>query len=593
MTQEKRGTQFYDIEVFSRDSLVVFRDGETGKTEHFWSVREPDSRENGFEPITERIRGKTLAGYNNYHYDDLILYAMICGAPQTRIREISDDILRGENMKVFSNIASRHFDALSVTTLDCMQQIDVSCPSLKKIEGNMGRSIVESPIPFDIDRPLTDGEREEVLRYCSYDAESTEKIYDLRRESYFDVKESLISMEGTNRCRKWNTTTISANILLNRSQKPWMTLRVPERLWRNVPAIPDEVWKMWEDHSWYGCGDGKGKSVTVRKFGCDMTFGLGGLHGANSTKNVFGHVILLDVASMYPSIIIGLNALGKGTEKYRKIRDERVQLKRTDPARAKAMKLVLNSVYGSMKNTYSGLYNPMAASTVCIYGQIALADLCGRLYDAGYMIVNVNTDGVAFTDVSGAGEDYRFLWMEWEDDYGLSLEKEEFDSWIQKDVNNYIARQGDRIKTKGGDCCRYQSDSFFSCNDARIVQMALVDRILFGKDPVRTITENLDRPILYQYVLKAGGSFLGTCDGSGVLRQKVNRVFAAAEGADGITKLYKLRPDGSKVNFPGAPERMVVYNGDLNGYTDLRSIADIDHYYQVVSRELEGWSQIA
>ena len=45
-------------------------------------------------------------------------------------------------------------------SLDCFQQIDVSRPSLKKIEGNMGRMILESSVPFTINRPLTHEEYE-------------------------------------------------------------------------------------------------------------------------------------------------------------------------------------------------------------------------------------------------------------------------------------------------------------------------------------------------------------------------------------------------------------------------------------------------
>ena len=56
-------------------------------------------------------------------------------------------------------------------SLDTYQQLDVSNPSLKKIEGNMGRMILESSVPFSLDRELTENEFHEVLKYCSYDVD--------------------------------------------------------------------------------------------------------------------------------------------------------------------------------------------------------------------------------------------------------------------------------------------------------------------------------------------------------------------------------------------------------------------------------------
>ena len=64
----------------------------------------------------------------------------------------------------------------------------------------------------------------------------------------------------------------------------------------------------------------------------------------------------------------------------------------------------------------------------------------------------------------------------------LQLEEKNFDYIYQKDVNNYIAIKGDYMECKGGDVNRYLQDSFFRNNNARIVDIALVDNITKGKD---------------------------------------------------------------------------------------------------------------
>ena len=59
---------FYDIEVYYRDAFVVFKDinDTTLKVFH-----------NDFVGLYEFIKGKTLVGYNNYYYDDIVLHSML------------------------------------------------------------------------------------------------------------------------------------------------------------------------------------------------------------------------------------------------------------------------------------------------------------------------------------------------------------------------------------------------------------------------------------------------------------------------------------------------------------------------------------
>lgn len=583
---------FYDIEVFRYDSLVVMKDIDNSIRGVWWSSPPgefPEDSPNGFEGIRGFIEGCTLVGYNNHHYDDIVLTAMMEGEPQSRIKAVNDAIIGGRDEDV---LALRR-KASSLDTLDTMQQIDVSMPSLKQIEGNMGRSIIESEIDFDIDRPLTDSEKQTVLQYCAYDVETTIAIYKLRENSYFKAKDALLTMlperSKLKNPRKLNTTTISADILLEKPLPKWSSIRLPENV-EKTPEIPDKVWDMWHSQELTNDREAKDEKITVRAYGCDITFASGGLHGVAVRGKEFTKVKLLDVGSMYPSIIVNLEALGPGTEEYNRMRQERLLLKKTDKLMADAYKIVLNSVYGNLKNRYSILNNPMASLSVCTYGQLALYDLSRRLYEAGYTLVNLNTDGVAFVDYKGIGDRWEDVQREWEGVYHLYLELDEFDRWIQKDVNNYVAVAPDgHIKTKGGDCNRYLQDKFFTNNNARIIQMALVDKLLKDVPVSKTVRSHLDNPALYQYILKAGRTYLGVVDGEDREYQNVNRIFAAKEGPETI-RLYKKRADGGLVNFPDMPEHMFVWNGEVADLGDrFRQVVDIAHYCQVTEKKLEGW----
>lgn len=585
---------FYDIEVFEYDALAVFMNIDGEEVDHFWNTRgrklvdEPS----GFEKIPEVISGKTLVGYNNYNYDDHILTAMMNQARSM------PKILKAINNTIIE--AGRYNDKISelIHSIDTMQQIDVSHPSLKQIEGNMGMSIVESSVSFDIDRPLTDEERQETLEYCRHDVRATIEVYKLRQKSYFETKTGLLQMlpeDETKKAYRWNTTTLSAKVLLGDDHLPiWQKLRGLESYWRKVEGIPTEVWDMWESCTTEEGIMGKGKTKTIKAYGCSFVFGMGGLHGAPSKPGRYGRCKHKDVASMYPSSIVHLKALGTATEKYDQMRLERVAIKHTDPVKAGALKLILNSVYGNFKNRYSALNNPYASATVCIYGQIALFSLCRELSKAGYKVINANTDGVVYLEDPELNDRDEEICAEWEKEFdSYKLDTDFYSQWIQRDVNNYIAvEENGKITVKGGDVNKYQTNKYFSNNSARIVQIAMVDHLVYGKPILNVFDEHLDEPMLWQYILKAGSTYKGVQNKEGEWQNKVNRVFACVDDPRiPHTKLYKIRWDDGQVNFPDVPELMYVWNDDVSKLTNFKQIIDREYYLHLVKEKLKGWPQ--
>lgn len=568
ISQEQETLLFYDIEVFSHNALVVFKDINKKLVRVF---------HNNFTKLAEFIEGKTLVGFNNYYYDDKILTYMLELKSVQQIKVLNDQIIAGENVRF---ISKPRFDSL-----DVFQQIDPSFPSLKKIEGNFGRKILESSVSFNIDRELTPTEFDEVLYYCAYDVDTTIDVYIEREKSYFQPKKSLVEMLGKKEAMKWNTTTISANLLLDKPLPKWSNIRVEESLLDLVPAEVKEMW-LEKAQSYTGeYSEGVKKKITIEMFDNIIEFGFGGLHGAHkSIKKVQEGVKLLDVASMYPNLILILNCLAHASEKYRKILLQRLAVKHSNPILADALKLILNSVYGNLNNQYSMLYNPKAALSVCVLGQIVLFDLCKRIAPFA-TIININTDGIAFVPHDNS---YIAAHEEWQKDYSLQLEEKEFLNFIQKDVNNYIAvKKDETLICKGADVNRYAKDQLFRNNNARILDIALVNHLIYGADIIKTIKSNLDKPHLFQYILKAGSTYLGSYSEDGAEFNKVNRVFASKK--EGFC-LYKKRHDEGLVRFPDAPMNMYLFNDDCSEIDNFASIVDIDHYYQLVIKKLERWT---
>ena len=209
-----------------------------------------------------------------------------------------------------------------------------------------------------------------------------------------------------------------------------------------------------------------------------------------------------------------------------------------------------------------------------------------RLYGIGAEIININTDGVAYCY---DGDQDEVIKRQWEEEFKLNLEVEYFKKWIQKDVNNYIAvSDNDYIITKGGDVNKYHSNRYFANNDIRITHIALVDYLLYGKPVQDTIKENLDKPILFQYVLQAGSTYQGvvrSIEPDKLLSTKINRVFATKEGGE----IVKKRADGGVVKFADAPNKMAIWNLDLEYLDNFEESVDIQWYYDLVMKNLERW----
>ena len=115
-----------------------------------------------------------LGGFNNKHYDNFVLMTMLKGGSTTEVKKCNDWIIKekqeGREFPFIKGMR-RPFNMFDLRD----DTVDPGL-SLKAIEGNLGLPIVESSIPFDIDRPLTAGELEEVIKYCKHDVDATVEL---------------------------------------------------------------------------------------------------------------------------------------------------------------------------------------------------------------------------------------------------------------------------------------------------------------------------------------------------------------------------------------------------------------------------------
>lgn len=534
----------YDIEVFAYDWIVVARRPEDGSP-HVVIHNDNYHLREWLSNIPEII-----GGFNNRHYDDYVIRVMLEGGDNYEVKKCNDFIIGGGKPWEYPYL---RYKKKPFKSFDLRDDIADEGISLKAIEGNLNLPIVESSVPFDIDRPLTAEELEEVIRYCKHDVDSTVALYWERKENYLDAKVLAGEMYGidpldalgyTN--AKLSAIALEATYTERDDERDYI---LPSNLDPN--KIPKEILdffmqirdKSIPDAVLFGAGKGaKGLTLPIwirSSYGsCPVTYAWGGVHGAKPcviVEETEDRVIInQDVASLYPNSMINFGYTSRAMadpDAYRKLVERRLGYKRNgDKQRANSLKLIINTVYGAMLAKGNGLNDRHHGRSVCITNQLAMTILISELCKSCKTIdfININTDGIMFTIDRKEVDLSETIVASWCELTGFEMERDDFYKVIQKDVNNYIGIYKDgHFKTKGGYVSLYEGGSF-KTNSLRIIHKAIVDYLVKGIDPEETIRSETDITA-FQQIVKTGGKFNGSylyVDGKREELQKVNRIYA-------------------------------------------------------------------
>lgn len=543
---------FYDFEVFKEDWLVVIIDM-SKKKEH---VIINNSEE--LEKIYNENVNDIWVGFNSRHYDQYILKGILCGFDPKRINDYI--IIKGNPGWKFSSL----FRKIPLNNYDVMSNID---RGLKSFEGFMGNNIKESSVPFDIDRKLTDEEIQETVKYCRHDVEQTIEVF-LQRKEDFEACMGLVKLACQN--KPLNLSLISktksqlAAIILEATPKEHddeFDIDFPSTL--KIEKYKEVVdWYKNKENRCYE-KDGKKNQLDIMIAGVPHQFGWGGVHGAIPQYSGEGYYLNMDVASLYPSLMIQYNLHSrnmKDPKKYEDIYHTRLQYKKEKNPLQAPLKLVLNSTYGVMKDPNNGLYDPRQANRVCVYGQLLLLDLIEKL-EPHCQIIQSNTDGILVK--MNNYDDYDLIddiAYEWEKRTHLNLEFDEYRKVFQKDVNNYIIVDANgKYKSKGAYVKKLNNLDY----DLPIINKALVDYMVHDVPVEQTINDCNDLKE-FQLVTKISNKYTHILHGDKYIKEKCIRIFASKdEKDDGVVKIHATTGRPAKIS--NSPEHCFIYNDEVNG----------------------------
>ena len=491
----------YDIEVFKYDWLFVAMTSDRKNKVICW---------NDGDTLRKWIKNKILIGFNNSGYDDAVIkHAMIYpytvqGTPS--VKEFSDMLIYDQNPNKFPEVAAKWTIVKTDKGINYNERgeiieditppnflswdislhgpFDIRRNSLKKLTMSvLNRRNYDSAVPFDIQTPLTKEQREEVERYCLMDVDNTLSLFlpepgdeekkkenpkykmrEFARDSY-DIKWNLIveyKMQAKQLITK--SASFAAKVLCGETAKPNLKntykivdgqkqyYGIPELAYKELAGTdvldfyiknqtnPNYLKEKFETHLG---GDDEGHLYQ---------FGFGGLHQA-LIKYGSTNLVNMDVASLYPSLLIQYGLMSRGAAanpgSYESVYHTRIEAKHNGNTLLNlGLKLVLNSAIGAMLSEFNPLYDTWSNSTICVHGQLLLFILVKRLFNAGFNIVQTNTDGIMIE--RQANVDFMPIAENWVKETRLVLEYDEIDILQQNNVNNYFCKfSNGKIKSKG------------------------------------------------------------------------------------------------------------------------------------------------
>lgn len=483
--------------------------------------------------------------------------------------------------------------------------------SLKQLEAFMGDDIRETEVDFNIDRPLTQEEIEQTLYYNHHDVIEVLRVLDYCWDD-FEGQLDIIELYGLDMSYFTKTKVqlaVSPKILNAVDQHTLddeFDIRLPEtiQLSDKYRFIPE--WYMnpknWRYKEHLRSEDNQhNNQLCCTVAGIPHVFAWGGCHGADDKEAVFEGIILhADVASMYPTTDIEYGLLSrkfKNPDDFKQMRDFRLKLKSEKNPKNKALKPMINGVYGAGKDRNNPSYDPLMANLTCIFGQMFILDLIDKL-EPYCRLLQTNTDGIF---VLCENEEMKNKVIEITNQVGKRLKMEfeidEYTKLIQKDVNNYIA-----VKKNGELECKGAMVKFNKPidNDLPILNDAVRNYLAYDIPVEQTINE-CEEYIKFQKVIKLSAKYKEIWYGNGVsgkdnkitsingelLKGKVHRVFASKRQLDG--SIYKLKIEKgvkSYEQFANTPTHLFIDNEDVHDKS-IPEYLDKEYYINEAKKRID------
>ena len=552
----------YDIEIFPKCFHCCVKNTETGQLYKF------EISENQLDELvdffyydsSDKLRHtKMFCGYNNHHYDDVIInyiidyYYKLADLPYWRICQslfnLSQCIVEdseGSREKLKRWKYAHYFESMDLLTMMFSQKLRVG---LKTMQVTMHYHNVQE-YDGDFNQFLPVSEIDSMIAYNENDVDSTTELLN-RLKDEIELRLFIEQEHGID-CLSMDSVKMAETFLLEEySKRSGIPKNVIKEMRSPMDYIPlkdvimpfiryknPKLQEVLEDMRKQIVYSKERKSYEKKFVLSDVVYsvGVGGIHSIHTPK-IFHpkddeHIGHADVTSMYPSLLIkyqlGPRHLGKlFCDIFEGIYHERVEAKRTgQKIKNLFLKIVLNSPTGKMQQEVSWMYDPFNVFKIRINGQLILLMLVDRLLELGCEIIQVNTDGVVYRAKNSLKNGIQEAIHEVEQITQLGFEVDEYESFYQYAINDYfgVLKNGE-IEEKG----MFITKTKLGKGLSPVVIPKAVINYFVHKIPV-TETIEKDRNIRDFLMSQAVDKKFKVIHGDKPV-QRINRFYASTDGA--------------------------------------------------------------
>lgn len=574
----------FDFEVFYYDTLLGYTilDGDKRERHQTWSLNE-------IRQFYAKHKSDIWVGHNNARYDNLILQYIVNNqqCSEYDVKEFSNTLI---------NAKYKPWLDMKLYYYDCMTAISTS---LKKSEALDGKNISETEVDFSLDRPLTKEEKELTEHYNGDDLNQTESNF-MATKGVFMLRLQIISEFHLSMHALHMTEAQIAETVLHAHKTPGINTWVLKPFeYQQLRLKNEDIKKFFFTEEFK-----TGKQLEVNLCGVPHTFGIGGLHAAQSKKH-YDWAFYFDVSGYYNLVMINYDLLPRSIDPeykdlYPTMYKQQLEFKKTAPEKRGAYKTILLSVFGAMFNEHCKFYDPFKASLVTMTGQLFIADLLEKL-EGKVELIQTNTDGVIAKPLQNVDEnEVRDIINEWQTRTGFILKLEKIYNIYQRDVNCYCYTDSKDIDSRDdihvrGDLKHFWAETaiytekLYNPKEPQIISIALVNYLLYKKLPEETIKEKEHNLRLFQFVCSKGTfdwlEYREIDRQTGNMKvqklQHINRAFPMKK-SNVVGQVYKMKNVGKVTSsiVANMPESCFVYNNEILSDEAFDNIKDkIDWQY--------------
>jgi DNA polymerase elongation subunit (family B) len=490
----------YDIEVLPNYFGVTFENvvNTDYKLFEIYNDRIGDGSKNDMlKLIAFLTHDKTIIGYNNSKYDDVILKYVtntlskrtVSAITNTKIYELSRDIVEGMRLGYISNpiIDKLYFSKLPCRTLDLMKilALDKQLKSLKQTLINVNWEDI-----LDFEPPPV---REDIIARVYYDGKSLESINRINQFNRFVTADfiddlryyNLNDVRGTKHLYKhvkdeirlrYSVSKLYGVDVLNSSRSNISDILL-EKFYASATGLePYEFINERTIRTKMKIGSVISDKInfktdifknlkhkldskvitsvdelkqTINFNGVSYEMGAGGLHSKDKLaifRETDEYIIRdVDAASYYPNLILMLRLIPKHLREefldvLRMIVTERLLAKKNGiKLVAEALKIVINAIYGKLGSEFKFIYDRLMMLATTVNGQLFLFLLIEDFVSIGVEPISANTDGIVCKIPRDKEAEYYAICDRWKDLTGIDLEYTDYITYVRRDVNNYIS----------------------------------------------------------------------------------------------------------------------------------------------------------